>query len=249
MPEFLKGANGYDLAYVQTPGKNPAVVFLPGFMSDMTGTKATYLDELCRARGQACIRFDYGGHGLSGCAFRDGTISKWTRDALDIIDRVAGDNVILVGSSMGGWIATMCALKRPGRVKALVGVAAAPDFTTWIERDLTDQNRDDLARQGYFEEPSPTPGEPYVFTREFLADGRQNALLLSGVKIDLDIPVRLIQGLADAEVPPETATALRNALKTPDCQVFMVPEGDHRLSRPEDLDLLGRVVVELLSRF
>lgn len=247
MPEFIKSTNGYDLAFVHTNGKKPTVIFLPGFMSDMTGTKATFLEECCRARGMDYVRFDYGGHGQSGSVFRDGTISAWAQDALDIIDRVAGGDVILAGSSMGGWIAMLCALKRRDRVRGIIGMAAAPDFTTWIERDLTDQNRADLTRQGYFEEPSPTPGEPYVFTRAFLEDGRKNAIL--GGVIDLDIPVRLIQGLADAEVPAATATALQNALKTRDCQVFMVPDGDHRLSRPEDLSLLERVMVELRAKF
>jgi pimeloyl-ACP methyl ester carboxylesterase len=247
MPEFIKSTNGYDLAFSRTAGKNPTVIFLPGFMSDMAGTKAVFLEEACRAREIGYVRFDYGGHGQSGSVFRDGTISAWAQDALDVIDRVAGGDVILAGSSMGGWIAMLCALKRPDRVRGLIGVAAAPDFTTWIERDLTDENRDDLARQGFFEEPSPTPGEPYVFTRAFLDDGRKNAVL--GGRIDLDIPVRLVQGRADAEVPPETATHIQKALKTRDCQVFMVPDGDHRLSRPEDLTLLERVMVELHAKF
>lgn len=248
---YLETPAGRRLAYVKTAATAggaglPGVVFLGGYRSDMEGTKALFLEEQCRARGQAFVRFDYSGHGRSEGDFADGTIGAWTQDALAVIDALTGDGpLILAGSSMGGWIALLCALQRPARVRGLIGLAAAPDFTLWIEDALTDDYRRQLAAKGYFEEANDYSDQPYVFTRALLEDGRKHALLAGGVEIPLDIPVRLIQGMRDADVEWQTAHRIRNALRGRDCEVFLIEDGDHRLSREPDLGLLGRVLADL----
>lgn len=247
MKSTIPSGGGYDIAYVKTPGAGPTVVFLSGFRSDMNGTKALFLEEVCRARGQGFVRFDYGGHGQSGGAFAEGTISSWTRDALTIIDRVTDGPVILVGSSMGGWIGLLCAVKRPDRVVGFIGLAAAPDFTDWIAARLTAAQRDELSAKGFIEEPNDYAPEPYVFTRALIDDGAGNRILDGD--IDLSIPVRLIQGMKDADVPWQTAWRIKKALKSADVGVLMVEDGDHRLSRPEDLTRIGVVLVDLLATF
>ena len=244
--EKTNGPNGYDLAYVKTPGKSPTIVFLGGYRSDMDGTKALYLEQLAKEQGYGFLRFDYGGHGVSGGAFKDGTIGSWTEDALFMIDHQTQGDLILAGSSMGGWIALLCALKRPERVKALLGIAAAPDFTLWIEEELTAQHRAELAEKGYFEEPNEYSDEPYLFTAALLEDGRKQALL--GGEIALDIPVRLAQGMKDTDVPWQTAHRIKNAITGKDVEVLLVETADHRFSRPEDLELLGRTVLDLAAR-
>ncbi|MBN8520546.1 MAG: alpha/beta hydrolase [Alphaproteobacteria bacterium] len=248
MPQFIKSTNGYDVAYESHRGLRPWVVFLGGFRSDMQGTKAIYLETLCRDNGFGFIRFDYGGHGQSGGIFTDLCISDWTQDTLDVIAHVAGDDpVILAGSSMGGWISLLCAEKRPTQVKGLVGMASAPDFTAWIERDITPAQRQALETQGYFEEPSAYDSRPYIFTRKLIKDGARNAVMTRD--LGLKIPVALLQGTADPDVPWQTAGQIKKALKHADCRLYMIEEGDHRLSRPEDLALLGGVIVEMHARF
>ncbi|MCW3474858.1 alpha/beta hydrolase [Limobrevibacterium gyesilva] len=242
----LDRGDGVQLAWAHLPGRSPTVVFLPGFNSDMTGTKATELAALCAATGQAMLRFDYSGHGASGGAFTDGTIGRWAQDALAVIDRVADGPLLLVGSSMGGWIALLAALARPGSVTGLVGIAAAPDFTErlmWQAMSPTEQ--DTLTRQGRLEIPSEY-GDPYTITMGLIEDGRRHLML--GAPIPLTCPVRLLHGQLDADVPWEQALTLAAQLTATDVQVTLIKDGDHRLSRPQDLALLRRTVATLLGQ-
>jgi len=245
---FLERKAAPKLAYQLQNGNaaaSPTVVFLTGFRSDMTGTKAEFLSGFCQRRRQNFIRFDYRGHGQSDGVFEEGTIGLWLEDALDIIDTLSTGRILLIGSSMGGWIALQAALARPDRIKGLIGLAAAPDFTREIEERLSPQNKEDLVKHGRFKvisEWSP----PYSLTQDFIDDG--NARCLLDGPIALTIPVRLIQGMKDTEVPWQTAHRINNALTTDDKKVYLVEEGDHRLSRPQDLELLARQVDEVSAK-
>ncbi len=222
------------------------MMFLGGFMSDMTGTKATFLEGFARARGRSFLRFDYSGHGASSGAFADGTIGRWRGDALAAFDRLSEGPQILVGSSMGGWIALLVALARPYRVAGVVTVAAAPDFTEdliWARLDPA--RRAALAGAGYFEEPSAY-GPPYRITRALIEDGRSHLLLRGAIAIAA--PVRLIHGMADPDVPYETSIRAAQRLAGGDVRVTLIKDGDHRLSRDQDLALIGDAVAELAGR-
>jgi pimeloyl-ACP methyl ester carboxylesterase len=241
----LDRGDGVFLACAHTPGQGPTVVFLPGFGSDMTGDKALAVEAWCRARGRACLRLDYSGHGASDGAFADGTIGRWTDDALFLIDRCGGDTVVLIGSSMGGWIALLAALARPARVAGLIGIAAAPDFTEdlmWAAFSAAD--RATLERDGILRVPSQYGGEQ-VFTRALIEDGRQH-LLLRG-SITLRCPVRLLHGQRDPDVPWQTALTLAERLESEDVRVTLVKDGTHRLSRPADIALLLGTLATLLG--
>jgi pimeloyl-ACP methyl ester carboxylesterase len=243
---FLNRGDGIELATTYLPGQSPCVVFLPGFMSDMTGDKATALEAFCRSIGQACLRLDYSGHGQSGGRFEDGTIGRWAEDALCVIDQLAGERFILVGSSMGGWIALLAGLARPGAVAGLVGIAAAPDFTEdlmWAGMDAPTRAR--LLADGTLRIPSAYGGEQ-IITRALIEDGRRH-LLLRG-PIALPCPVRLLHGQLDPDVPWRTALALADRLESADVRVTLIKDGDHRLSRPADIALLCQTVGALLGQ-
>ena len=236
---------GTGLACQRLHGRGPAVVFLPGYRSDMTGDKATALAALCRQRGQAMLLFDYSGHGASGGAFTDGTIGRWTADALAAIDALTEGGLVLVGSSMGGWIGLLAALARPGRVAGFVGVAAAPDFTeTLMWETLMPAERATLQRDGVLHVPGAY-GEPTPITLALIEEGRRHRLL--GAPIPLACPVRLLHGQADADVPWETSLRLAERITGPDVQVTLVKDGTHRMSRPSDLALLMGVLRQLLG--
>ncbi len=242
---FLKREGRPDIAYQRTKGENkdlPLVVFMGGFRSDMTGTKAEFLSGTCAARGQGYIRFDYSGHGQSGGDFIDGTIGSWLEDALAIIDNLTEGPLIVVGSSMGGWIALRTAMLRQIRVKGLIGLAAAPDFTRDIPRMMTDAQKQELESKGYFTEPNEYDSA-YIFTKKLLEEGERHCMLDGAIAIDC--PVRLIQGMKDADVPWQTAHRIAGALTTQDKKVYLREEGTHRLSSDEDLALLDQLVVEL----
>ena len=232
--------DGTQLAYALAPGNAPTLVFLPGFMSDMTGEKATMIAAHAAELGQACLRLDYSGHGASGGQFIAGTIGSWTQDALFLIDRLTAGPIVLVGSSMGGWIALLVALARPERVAALIGIAAAPDFTEtlmWSAMSVAD--RDILMRDGLLRIPSAYGGEQ-IITRALIEDGRTH-LLLSG-DLAITCPVRLLHGQADPDVPWRTALEIAARIVGTDVQVTLIKDGDHRLSRPGDLRVLREVV-------
>ncbi|RAI59820.1 alpha/beta hydrolase [Roseicella frigidaeris] len=240
----LDRGDGTALAWRRRRGAGPGVVFLGGFNSDMTGSKAEDLSAFCAGRGKAFLRFDYSGHGTSGGRFVDGTIGRWAADAAAVLAALTEGPQILVGSSMGGWIALLLALRQPQRVAGLVGIAAAPDFTTRIEAALPPEARVAMAREGVWHRPSAY-GDPYPITRALLEEGRNHLLLQAGVP--LGIPVRLLQGQRDPDVPWEHALRIAEAIEGPDVQVLLVKDGDHRLSRPQDLRLLRQVLRALLE--
>jgi pimeloyl-ACP methyl ester carboxylesterase len=239
----LDRGDGVELAWRRLAGKQPGVVFLGGFNSDMTGSKAEDLAAFCAAYGQAFLRFDYSGHGASGGRFEDGTIGRWVADGEAVLDALTEGPQILVGSSMGGWIALLLALRRPERVAGLVGIAAAPDFTARIEATLPPDVRALIDRDGVWHRPSAY-GDPYPITRPLLEEGRQHLLLQTPVPIT--VPVRLLHGQQDPDVPWELSLRTAAALTGQDVEVTLVKDGDHRLSRPQDLLLLRRVLSALL---
>ncbi|MEO8714116.1 MAG: alpha/beta hydrolase [Acetobacteraceae bacterium] len=245
MQDDLDRGDGVRLAYALTPGRTPTVVFLPGFRSDMAGDKATHLARFCAARDQAMLRLDYSGHGASGGRFEEGSIGRWAEDALALIDRVTEGRLVLVGSSMGGWIALLAALARPARIAALVGIAAAPDFTELLMwQAMAPFERETLLRDGVLHVASEY-GDPYPITLRLIEDGRAHLLL--DAPIALDCPVRLLHGQCDPDVPWETALRLAERIEGDDVRFTLVKDGDHRLSRPADLTLLGQVLAPLLA--
>ena len=246
-PRILTRDDGATIAYRATPGKSPGVVFLTGFMSDMTGTKALAIEAFCRARGQAFLRFDYTGHGASSGTFEDGTIGRWADDTLTALDALCTGPQVLVGSSMGGWVMLLAALWRPERVAGLLGIAAAPDFTAdLIPHGLTDEQKAALEGDGVVYLPSDYGPDPTPLTKKLLEDGG-NHLVLRG-EIALDVPVRLIHGMKDPDVPWETAMRIADRLRSSDVEITLVKDGDHRLSEPADLERLCATLEALLGR-
>jgi pimeloyl-ACP methyl ester carboxylesterase len=229
------------LAHHHTPGAAPTIVFLPGYRSDMQGSKVLAMEAWARDRGQAFLRFDYAGCGESPGDFEDQTLASWRDDALRMIDTLVEGPVVLVGSSMGGWLMLLVALARPERVIGMVGIAAAPDFTRW---GFTDAEKATLAAQGRLEQPSDYGPEPMVTTLPFWTSGEANLMLEA--PIAFDGPVRLLQGQRDAEVPWELALRLADMLRSDDVQVTLVKGGDHRLSRDADIRLLLRATEDIL---
>jgi len=240
---YLEVGENLRLAYRHRSGRGPTIVFLPGYMSDMDGGKATALDAWAESEGRAMLRFDYAGCGLSGGDFDVQTLHNWRGDALAMIDEVLEGPVVLVGSSMGGWLMLLVALARPDRVVGLVGIAAAPDFTSW---GFTEEQKLTILREGRLEEPSPYGDQPYVTTRAFWESAE--ALRLMFAPLELDCPVHLLHGLADADVPWEWSLEILKRLRSADVQLSVVKEGDHRLSRDSDLALLIATVKVLLER-
>ena len=234
---ILARRGGATIAYRRLAGAGPGIVFLGGFRSDMTGTKALFLEGYCWRQGRAYVRFDYFAHGESSGDFADGTISRWRDDAVAVIDSLTEGPQILVGSSMGGWIMVLAALARPRRVAALVGIAAAPDFTTdLLPRRLSEAQRRALYEDGRIVLPSSFDSAGYLYTRALVEDGDRNLVLRDA--IPLDCPVRLLHGMADESVPWRQSLKLAARLQSRDVTLTLVKDGDHRLSRPEDLALL-----------
>jgi pimeloyl-ACP methyl ester carboxylesterase len=241
----IDNGNGVELAWQRLAGSGPCVVFLPGFKSDMTGDKATALTALCAAEGRALLLFDYAGHGQSGGRFENGTISAWKSDALAVIDGLTQGPLLLVGSSMGGWIGTHVAMARPERVAGFIGIAPAPDFTeAMMWEAMTFEERATLMEQGVLEQPSEY-GAPYPITRALIEDGRTQLVL--GGPIPIAAPVRLLHGQVDRDVPWEFSIRLAAQITGTDVQVVLVKDGEHRMSRPQDLDLLRATVLSLLK--
>lgn len=244
-PAILTREDGATIAYHRRAGKSPGIVFLGGFMSDMTGTKARRLDAFCAARGQAYLRFDYFGHGASSGDFAEATVGRWREDALAVLDRLTQGPQILVGSSIGGWIMLLAALARPERVAGLIGIAAAPDATVLMWDEFTPEQRQTILREGTVRLPSAYSAEGYLFTRKLIEDGRRHLLLHA--PIPLACPVRLLHGMRDPDVPWQHSLALAEKLAGGDVQVILVKDGDHRLSTASDLALLERTVWALAT--
>ncbi|PXA97339.1 alpha/beta hydrolase [Nostoc sp. 3335mG] len=229
------------LAYRHTPGTGPTILFLPGYASDMTGTKALAIEAWAQAKGRAFLRFDYAGCGESPGAFEEQTLAGWRDDALAMIDQAIVGPVVLVGSSMGSWIALLVAKARPERVVGLVGIAPAPDFTDW---GFSQTEKMALLTQGRIERPSPYADTPTVFTRAFWSSGEANRVMHG--ELPIDVPVRLVQGQRDADVPWERTVHLASRLRSADVQTILIKDGDHRLSRDGDIALILRAVEDVL---
>ena len=233
---------GRRIAYRLREGRGPTLVFLPGYASDMEGTKALAIDAFAEGKGLALLRLDYSGTGSSGGRFEDGTLSLWLEEALAAIDGLVKGPLLLVGSSMGGWIALPLALLRSERILALVGIAAAPDFTQW---GFSPEQKAALQSNGRIEEPNPYGPEPSLFTRALWESGQR--LLLLDREIAIDCPVRLLHGEVDREVPLDVAFRLVRALRSSDVQLNMVKGGSHRLSRPNELRAILGALEALLE--
>lgn len=239
--------DGIKLAYRYTPATDtgsdlPCVVFLGGYKSDMAGSKAGYLEDRCIERGQAYLRFDYTAHGFSEGVFEECTMSRWRDDAVTIINHAAeGRDLVLVGSSMGGWAMLLTALALKDRIAGLVGIAAAPDFTEeLVVANFTEEQHREMAETGMVREPSQYSDEPYIFTRVLIEDGREN-LLLRG-PIALDCPARMVHGMNDPDVPWQTSVRITDCLTSDDAETILIEDGDHRLSRPQDLPVIDEAI-------
>lgn len=244
-PRFLDTPEGRRIAYHRTDGALPGVVFLGGFMSDMEGTKALALEAWAKRRGRAFLRFDYSGHGQSSGTFTEGCIGDWAADARAAIEALTDGPQVLVGSSMGGWIAALIAREAPERVAGFVGIAAAPDFTEdsmW--RDFTDVERARLMDEGQVDLPSDY-GDPYPITRRLIEDGRDNLVLRAPLRIDA--PVRLLQGTDDADVERAVALRLLDHIEGPNVRLTFVKHADHRFSSPETLALVEATLEDILA--
>lgn len=243
-PEHMICADGVRIAYRKVEGRGPQVVWLGGFRSEMAATKADALAAWARDTGHGFLRFDYFGHGLSEGRFEDGTITRWRADALEVIDRLTSGPVVLVGSSMGGWLACLAAMARPEQVVGLGLIAPAADFTEKLMTpELDEAALRALAEAGLWMRPSEY-GSPVPITRNFLEDGGRWSILPGPVP--LEMPVRVLQGGADPDVPWPHALELANALNSRDVVFTLVKDGDHRLSRAQDLERLVAMVDELV---
>jgi len=252
-PQFIcigKNAEDRRIAVLKQAGRSPGVMWLSGFKSDMNGTKAEALADLGLEQGREVVRFDYSGHGLSSGGFEDACVSDWLEEAEVVFDRFCSGDTVLVGSSMGGWLALLLALSRKAtkKIKGLVLIAPAVDFTEelmWKQR-FSDEIREAILKEGRWEQPSAYSDDPYVITRKLIEDGRSH--LLFGKPLHLGCPVTILQGAEDPDVPASHAQRLVEALPLDDVTFTLVPDGDHRLSRPQDIDLLLRAVLDMVER-
>lgn len=241
-----------DIAFIRHEGNAPGIVWLGGYRSDMRGTKAEALQSWAEETGHACLRHDYSGHGESGGEFRDGTISRWLEESLAVFHQLTSGPQILVGSSMGAWITLRMVqeLHKAGegsRAGALLLLAPAPDFTIdLMEPDLSEAQRADLAARGYFEEFSEYDPEPNIYTRALFEDGHANQVL-KGI-IETHCPVHILQGMADPDVPYEHALKLVEHLPADDVTISLIRDGDHRLSRPQDIAMIVKALEGLAER-
>lgn len=246
---FLQRPGLPDLAYNRLPGRNPdlpALLFLGGFRSDRHGTKARHLEQFCAARGQEYVRFDYSGHGDSGGSFDKGTLESWRDDALAVFDRlVDGPAVLLAGSSMGGWIGLLLALARPERVRGFVGIAAAPDFTRVMTARFTAEMRRDYEARGFVRVPNAYSPDPYLMTQDLIESGNRICLLDQTHR--LKIPLYLLHGKRDVEVDWAMPGRIQGCFPEAAVTIHLVEDGDHSLSRPEDLALIERAIISVCT--
>lgn len=246
MSNLLTTPEGRRIAYDRSAGRGPGVVFLGGFRSDKEGTKALALEAWARAAGRAFLRFDYSGHGQSSGDFLEGCIGDWFEDARAAILSLTQGPQVLVGSSMGGWISLLIARAHPERVAGLVTVAAAPDFTEDMRAGFDEEQRRALARDGRVALPSDYSDEPYIITRRLIEEGR--ARLVLDRPLSLPMPVRMLQGTADTDVPVAVALRLLDQAEGPDLRLTLVKEADHRFSTPDCLRLIEASVAEVVAR-
>ena len=242
--QTIDRGDGVELAFRAQNGHGPTFLWLSGFKSDMAGTKAEALAAWAAGENRRYVRFDYSGHGVSGGVFEDCDIGRWRADALKIIDAVTDGPLILVGSSMGGWMALLAALARPERVKALLLIAPAADFThALMAPNLPDDAKASLRATGRWERPSAYADGPYVITQRLLDSGGEHLLL--GGSIPFAGPVRILQGMEDPDVPWRHALETLEKIASPDVRMTLIKDGDHRLSRPQDIALLLRMAGEI----
>ena len=229
-----------------TDSSKPSVIFCGGFRSDMTGSKAIFLEELCSELGLGYLRFDYSGHGESEHKFEDGCISDWRTDTLLALDELTKGPQILIGSSMGGWLGLHAALARPERIKAFIGIAAAPDFTDDMIWDkLDDFSREKILRDGLLQMPNCEPGEePYPITLKLIEDGRKNFLLRE--PLNINCPIRLLHGMADEDVPYNVAMKIADKVTSDDVEIHLVKKATHRMSDENELNLLRETLISLI---
>lgn len=247
--QTLQLPNGDFIAYRKHEGKknHTGILFLGGFMSDMDGTKATALHEYCVKHDYPFVRFDYFGHGQSSKKFTECTIGIWKQNVLDVLDILTNGKQIIVGSSMGGWLMLLAALARPEKVEALVGIAAAPDFTEdliWDEFTTTQQ--EELQSNGFINLKSEYGDQPYPITMELIEEGRKHLLLQD--TINIQCPVRLIHGLLDKDVPSSLSTRLAMQLASSDVKIELVENGDHRMSTPENIEILCNTIETVMPK-
>ena len=244
---YFDPGDGRKIAYRLRPKQadvpGPTLMFLPGYGSDMDGTKALEIDRFAAITGLAYLRFDYSGTGSSGGDFADGTLTRWLDEAVSIVDLLIDGPVLLIGSSMGGWLALQVALKRPDRIAAIVGVAAAPDFTDW---GYSAEQRQSLLTTSRFETPSDDGGPPLVTHARFVESGAQLRMLHSPIMIRC--PVRLIHGDKDEDVPVGVAFKLLDSIHSGDVQLQVIKHGGHRLSQPHEIEALLRIIAVLAER-
>ena len=243
---------GLSIAFQKRAGATPGLVWLGGYRSDMGGTKAAHLDAFAERTGRAFLRHDYSGHGQSEGSLHDGTISQWVKQSLAVLHKQTSGPQVLIGSSMGGWIVLrmmeeLAKTGESGRVAGLILIAPAPDFTIdLIEPNLTEAHRKDLAEKGYFEEGSDCLAEPNRFSQAFLDDGRANKVM-KGI-IEAHCPVHILQGMQDADVPYQHALKLAAYFPKDSVTMSLIPDGDHRLSREQDLAVLEGAIAAVLER-
>ena len=241
--QFHSMPDGRRIAFRLSEGEGPALVFLPGYMSDMDGSKATALFDWARGHGRACLLLDYSGCGRSDGDFADGSLSTWRDEVLALIDAHIAGQVVLVGSSMGGWLMLLAALKLGERLAGMIGIAAAPDFTDW---GYSAEQKEQLASGAVVREENPYGPEPTPTYPRFFADGQ--ALRLLDETIEIVAPTRLLHGQRDADVPWQISQRLAEALRSDAVQLTLIKDGDHRLSRPQDIALLLQTVEGLLQQ-
>ena len=241
--QFHAMPDGQQIAFRFTDGEGPALVFLPGYMSDMDGSKATALFDWARNNGRMSLLLDYSGCGRSDGDFADGTLSKWRDEVLALIDAQITGQVVLIGSSMGGWLMLLIALELGERLAGMIGIAAAPDFTEW---GYSEAQKEQLASGGLVQEENPYGPEPTPTYPGFFTDGQ--ALRLLGEPIEIVAPSCLLHGQCDADVPWQISQRLAEALRSDAVQLTLIKDGDHRLSRPQDIALLLRTVESLLQQ-
>lgn len=242
----LRRPDGHTIAYDVYGGSAPTVVFLHGLKSDRSGTKAEALLKHSATKSCGFVRFDMFGHGGSSGDFEEGTISRWTDDALAVIDNLTKGPVIMVGSSMGGWVSVRAALARPDRMAGFIGIAPGPDFTEdLIWNAMTREQRAQMEREGAVDMPSEYADQPYRISRMLIEDGRKNLVLRTPIAISC--PVRLLHGQADASVPWQVSMTLADKIAGGDVRTILIKDGDHRLSRPQDLRLLCDALDDLIA--